>query len=150
MVDEVIYKNIILADIVLLFHCIIVLFILFAPFTNIPAVLILHIIFSLCLFVHWHANSNVCSLSILEANLRGLDRTKTFTHQFISPIYDISSSEWSNIIWLITFFIMCVAIYKLYHSDKFKIAWGCYKNLKKEDSTFKNIIQCFKPLFIIK
>ena len=149
MVNEIINKNMILADLVFLFHCIIVLFILFAPFTDIPAILILHIIFSICLFVHWYANSNVCSLSVLESNLRGLDRTNTFTHQFIGPVYDISSSEWSSIIWMITFFIMSISIYKLYHSYKFKIAWECYNKLKKEESTMKNIIECFKPLFII-
>jgi hypothetical protein len=75
------YKNKFLADLVFLFHCLIIIFVLFAPFTNIPAILILHITFAICLFTHWYANSNVCSLTVLEANLRGLDRTDTFTHQ---------------------------------------------------------------------
>jgi hypothetical protein len=143
------YKNKFLADLVFLFHCIVIIFILFAPFTNIPAILILHITFSICLFVHWYANSNVCSLTVLEANLRGLERTDTFTHQFIGPVYDISTSEWSDIIWVITFFVMCVAIYKLYNSDKFKIAWECYRNIKKEESSWGKTMDCFKPLFII-
>ena len=75
--------NIILANIIFVFHIIIILFILIAPFTNKIALLILHIVFSLCLLLHWHLNSNVCSLSILESHLRGLDYTNTFSHQFI-------------------------------------------------------------------
>jgi hypothetical protein len=143
------YKNVFLADIIFIFHCLIVAFILFAPFTNIPSILILHITFSISLFVHWYANSNVCSLTILEGNLRGLDRTDTFTHQFIGPVYDISSTEWSNIVWYITVFIMCVSIYKLYNTDKFKTSWECYKQLSKEELTWAKAFECFKPLFLI-
>jgi len=141
-------KNKLLADLVYIFHFIVIIFVLLAPFTNIPAILILHITFSVCLFVHWYANSNVCSLTVLEANLRGLERSETFTHQFIGPIYDISSTGWSNFIWLITIFIMCIAVYKLYNTDKFKTAWKCYYNLK-ENSSYTKILECFKPLFLL-
>lgn len=145
--------SLLLADSIFLFHCIIILFVLFAPFTNIPAILILHITFAFSLIVHWYANSNVCSLSMLEAHLRGLDtREDTFTHQFIAPMYDISITEWSNIVWVITSIVLCISIYKLYHTDKFKIAWKCYSELESGKSIYENITQfleCFKPVFII-
>lgn len=141
-------KNKLLADLVYIFHCIIIVFVLLAPFSNIPAILILHIIFSICLFVHWYANSNICSLTVLEANLRGLERSETFSHQFIGPIYDISNTEWSNFTWIITIFMMCVSIYKLYNTDKFKLALECYNRLRK-DSTYTETLECFKPLFYI-
>ena len=145
--------SLLLADSIFLFHCLIILFILFAPFTNTPAILVLHIAFAFSLIVHWHANSNVCSLSILEAHLRGLDtREDTFTHKFIAPMYDISSTEWSNIVWVITSVVLCISVYKLYHTDKFKIAWKCYSESNSETTTYNKIIQfleCFKPLFII-
>jgi hypothetical protein len=145
--------SLLLADSIFLFHCIIILFILFAPFANIPAILILHITFAFSLIVHWYANSNVCSLSILEAHLRGLDtREDTFTHKFIAPMYDISATEWSNIVWIVTSIVLCISVYKLYHTDKFKIAWDCYNNVKSEKTIYNKIIQilqCFKPLFII-
>lgn len=148
IIKESPYKNILLADIIFFSHCLVILFILFAPFTNIPAILILHIMFALSLFVHWYANSNVCSLTVLEANLRGLKRTDTFTHQFIGPVYDISTTEWSNLVWYVTLFITCLSIYKLYNTEKFKTAWKCYNNLEKGES-WSNIFKCFKPLFII-
>jgi hypothetical protein len=145
--------NLLLADSIFVFHCIIILFVLFAPFTNIPALLILHITFAICLMVHWHANSNICSLSVIEAHLRGLDaREDTFTHQFIAPVYDISSTEWSNIVWIITSIVLVISIYKLYNTDKFKIAWQCYLEAKEEPNLYKKLLQflqCFKPLFII-
>jgi hypothetical protein len=145
--------SLLLADSIFVFHCIIILFILFAPFTNIPAILILHITFAFSLIVHWHANSNVCSLSILETHLRGLDTSEdTFTHQFIAPMYDISSTEWSNIVWIVTSIVLGISVYKLYHTDKFKIVLKCYSESKPETTTFSKITQfleCFKPLFII-
>ena len=145
--------SLLLADSIFVFHCIIILFVLFAPFTNIPALLILHITFAISLMVHWNANSNVCSLSILEAHLRGLDtREDTFTHKFVAPMYDISATEWSNIVWIITSVVLCISIYKLYHTDKFKIAWKCYSELQPEQTVSDKISQfltCFKPLFII-
>jgi hypothetical protein len=145
--------SLLLADSIFLFHCLIILFVLFAPFTNIPAILILHITFAVSLMVHWHANSNVCSLSILEAHLRGLDtREDTFTHKFIAPMYDISATEWSNIVWIITSVVLCISVYKLYNTDKFKIAWKCYSELEEEKNLSDKIhqfLECFKPLFII-
>lgn len=145
--------NLLLADLIFLFHCIIILFVLFAPFTNIPAILILHIVFAFSLMIHWHANSNVCSLSIMEAHLRGLNsREDTFTHQFIAPVYDISATEWSNIVWCITVFVMGISIYKLYNTEKFKVAWKCFKESESStdiaDKIF-NMVNCFKPLFIM-
>ena len=140
-------KNLILANLIFIFHCAVVLFVLFAPFSNVPAFLILHITFTLCLFTHWYANSNVCSLSVMESQLRGLNRTETFSHKFIAPIYEISESEWSNLIWIITFIVMCISIYYLYHSETFQTAYKCYKNI--DNLTFAKFYNCIKPLFSI-
>jgi hypothetical protein len=145
--------SLLLADSIFVFHCIIILFVIFAPFINIPAILILHITFVFSLIVHWRANSNVCSLSIFEAHLRGLDtREDTFTHQFIAPVYDISATEWSNIVWIITSVALCISIYKLYNTDKFKIAWKCYSESSSKTTIYSktsHFLACFKPLFII-
>jgi dolichol kinase len=147
-------KNIFLADLVFAFHCIIVIFVLFAPFTQIPAILILHITFGVCLFVHWWANSNVCSLTVLEASLRGMERTDTFTHQFIAPLYDISTSDWSNIIHLITYMTIGISIYYLYNSDKFRYTMKCINELEfsDDDTLFERLKQyyiCTLPLFTL-
>lgn len=109
-----------LADIISVFHSLVVLFFLLAPFTNIPSILILHITFGLSLIVHWRMNSNMCCLSVLESHLRGLERQDTFTHQLIAPLYEISKNDWDSLIYIITIGLMCVSLYKLYHSEKFQ------------------------------
>jgi hypothetical protein len=106
----------ILANLIRLFHIIIVLFIIVAPFTRVPSILVLHITFSICLFAHWNANSNICSLSLLESQLRGIEYTNTFTHDFISPIYDIQDKTWGNVSYYTTLVLMCISILMLYRS----------------------------------
>jgi len=145
--SNILPKNEVLADLIFYFHIFVVLFIVFLPFFDVPpAFLILHITSCISLFVHWWGNSDVCSLTVIEGQLRGVDRTETFTHQFISPVYKITSTEWSNIVWLITFIVMCISIYKLYHTDKFKTALKCYYESK--EFSFKHTVSCFRPLFI--
>ena len=111
-------KDLFLANIIRIFHILIILFILIAPFTNLTALLILHITFSTSLLVHWIFNSNECSLTLLESRLRGLPSNESFSYKFISPMYNISNTDWSYFCYIITISLMCVSIYKLYHSEK--------------------------------
>lgn len=135
-----------LANIVWLFHISIILFIVLAPFTQIPAILILHITFAICLLVHWYTNSNTCSLTILEAYLREMPPSKTFMYQFISPLYNISSTDLNTLAYIVTCITMFISIYFLYNNTKFNETMKCYSELKNK--TFNNIIKCFQPLFL--
>ena len=144
--------NTLLANLIYIFHIIIVLFILLIPFSNIPSFLILHIVFSLCLFLHWSTNSNVCSLTLLEGKLRGLKDVDTLSYQFISPLYNISKTESSNLAWVITLIMMCISVYYLYNNKRFKESIKCFNQINKDLSfteKSKEIIKCFFPLFII-
>lgn len=144
--------NILLANAVFLFHIIVVLFILFAPFSTTPAILFLHVVSCISLIVHWWGNSDTCSLSVLESNLRGIERSNTFTHQFIAPVYNITATEWSNIVWIITFIVMFMSIFKLYNSSAFKNSWNCYINSSPKKTmyeSFRHILHCFEPIFRI-
>jgi hypothetical protein len=148
-------SSIFLANLISIFHTIIIIFILIAPFSNIPAILILHITFSLCLLVHWWANNNICSLSFFEAQLRGTDYTQSFTHKFIAPVYDISQTEWSQICKIITIILLCISIYNLYYSEKSASIWKCYYKLIEDKDFIKkpfkvrlsSYIFCFKDFF---
>lgn len=148
--------NILLANLVFLFHTIVIVFILLAPFSNIPAILILHVTFSISLILHWWFNSNECSLTYIESKLRGLHRTESFTYKFISPIYDISSTEWSKMCYIITIFLLCVSIYYLYNSERVSRAFSCYNKLS-DDPEYSSksfyqksfvVFNCFKDLLI--
>lgn len=149
--------NIFLANCIWLFHMIIILFVLFAPFCNIPCILLLHITFCLSLFVHWYGNSNICSLSVMEAKLRGLDYTQSFSHKFIAPVYEITNTEWSMIVWLITICVLLLSAYKMYYSGKISEFQEYYSKNKIELSqTVSNIsiiqkiklfVRCFQIVF---
>lgn len=141
-----------LANIVFVFHCIVIIFVLLAPFTQIPAILILHITFSLCLIFHWKINSNTCSLTILEAKLRGLNRSDTFSHQFIAPLYDISETNWNSLVHIVTYTTMIISIYHLFNNKKVRQTIECISNLKfSDDVTLSERISkyytCMIPLF---
>ena len=139
----------ILANIIHGFHLLIILFILIIPFTNIISLLVVHVAFSLCLLVHWHMNENICALSVLESYLRGVDRNTTFTHSFIAPVYDISSSDWSDVCTILTIVLMYISFYKIMTSEKFILSMNLCKQISKtqDKNTFLEYIKCFKPLF---
>ena len=111
-----------LANLIWLFHIGVVIFILLAPFARIPILLILHFSLCLTLIVHWWNSSDVCSLSILESQLRGIPYSDGFTHKFIAPMYNISATKWSRICWIITIILMSVSLYYLTKVDWKKIA----------------------------
>jgi hypothetical protein len=150
------FFNLVLANLIYIFHIIVILFVLFAPFYDIPAILILHIIFSICLLIHWYYNNNICSLSVMESNLRGIDYTKSFSHQFISPIYDISDTELGNFCYNAVIILCLISFYNLIKSKKWDIFKKCVietkeyikktKDLKFNDK-FMLYIQCTDPLF---
>ncbi len=150
-------QNIYLANFIYFFHILVILFVIFAPFSNVPSILIIHIAFSFSLIVHWLANNNACSLTYLESQLRGVEVKDSFTHQFISPLYDISKTDWSRICYIVTIIVLCISIYKLSTSKAFSKSLNCYKNLNSDPKfntlpfyqRFKMKLMCFLDLFKI-
>jgi len=145
-------KNIFLANTIYYFHLFIVLFVVIVPFTNIASLLVLHVAGAFCLLVHWKLNSNICSLTVLEAQLRGIDRVNTFTHELIAPIYDISNTEWSHLCSLLTIILLFVSLFKLINNEKIKELYTVCKQVYNtpHDSSytkFINYIKCFSNIF---
>lgn len=100
-------------------HISIILFVLSIPYiTNNPDILLLHAMGSLTLIAHWYMESNVCSLTLLESRLRGIPMDKSFMHQIVSPIYDISDTTLSDICWVVTLGNMFVSTYKIRQLSK--------------------------------
>lgn len=151
--------NLFLANCISIFHIVIILFVLIAPFTNIVSLLILHVVFCMSLLIHWVGNNNTCSLSFFESKLRGMHYTESFSHKFIGPIYDISSSTWSDICYIITITLMILSIYLIYKSDKISVVHQKYKDIcemiKQTPNNFttsekiKMYMLCFSELFEI-
>lgn len=151
------FQNIYLANVIYFLHILVILFVIFAPFSNIPSILIVHIAFSFSLLVHWIANNNACSLTYLESQLRGVNVEDSFTYKFISPVYDISKTDWSRICYIITIIVLMVSIYKLYTSKAFAKSLKCYNDLSNDPKwikssfyqRFKMSVLCFIDLFKI-
>jgi hypothetical protein len=129
--------NSVLANGVWAFHLAIVLFVLFAPFSNYVPILFLHVLLGITLVVHWWGNSNVCALSVLEAKLRGLDYTESFTHRFVGPMYDISGTTWSTICYVIVAITMAISIYRITQTDRWQMMKECFST-RKEELLLKN------------
>ena len=99
----------------------------------------------------------MCSLSMFEAKLRGLDYTNSFSHQFIAPIYDISNTQWSTLCYIITITLMTISIYYLYNSKALSNALTCFRQQMKkykdnpEPFPYRLLayVKCFLPLLIL-
>ena len=136
--------NGILADIVMVIHTALVIFMLWGPFSNRTYIYILHITFSVSLLVHWFGNNNMCALSLIESQLRGTDYKNSFTHSIIAPVYDISKSSWSNLCYIVTFTLMFFSIYKLRKSETFNMVYKKCSEL--ESKSVKDYLACMLPL----
>lgn len=135
-------KNIFLANAIFLFHLLVVLFVLLAPFQPYINLILLHIVFSVSLLVHWFGNSNDCSLTLLELSLRDLPhKSQCFTHQFIAPIYDISQSDWSKISYFLAISLMLISIYRFINHPKYQLFREC---MKTTGWFSKDFFSCFR------
>lgn len=106
--------NAIIANFVFGLHILVILFTILAPISKIPIIWILHANLVLCMMVHWYFNSDMCSLTLVESALRGVEPTNTFMHQLVSPVYNISEYSMSKIIWVITTILLGISIYKIF------------------------------------
>ena len=128
------------ATFVAIFHTLVVLFTLVAPFTESTGLLVLHVTWCITLLIHWVHGSNACALTMMESKLRGLHCDETFMHRLISPIYDIKEDLLSKISYIVTIILMIYSVYKLYMSEKFN---KLLSNIRKGDHVMKNIQQIF-------
>jgi hypothetical protein len=119
------YYKMILPFIIHVFHCFIVLFIIFVPIlTSIPIVLLLHTMGSFTLLVHWWSNNDACSLTLLECTLRGIPKDEAISQRFIGPLYNINDSTQTQLIYITTILLMCWSVYKLYNNKKCAVAYN--------------------------
>lgn len=97
-----------------LIHFSMVLFVLAAPFSTTPGILVLNTTLSLSLMAHWISSSDVCCLSLLESYISGEPYKNTFIHSLVSPVYNLPESFLTKITWIITAVSFIVSISKLF------------------------------------
>lgn len=99
-----------------LIHCVVIIIILYIPFSSNQYLLELYSILIPFIVLHWLLNNNICCLTLLESYLTGKEYSKTFIGRIIEPIYSINNTK----IYIITFLLYGYALYQLKESP-FKI-----------------------------
>lgn len=114
--------NKLLADIIMICHIIIILFVIIIPFTNSNYFLLIHAIIIPFIMLHWILNNNTCALTIFEKILRTKDGVvpnseDCFTCRLIEPIYDFKNNydDFSTLIYIITTGLWLISAYKLFN-----------------------------------
>ena len=102
-------------------HFLAVLFVIAAPLSNSPGILILNTTYTMSLMAHWYFNSNICCLTLVESQLLNKKTSDTFMHQLVAPIYDGFTEPFlSNVSWVITIISFVVSVYKFFTITKIK------------------------------
>ena len=103
-----------LANLIWLIHVAFILWFIITPFYNSPEMLVLHAMTGLTLFVHWWFNSDDCALTLLETKLRGVEKSESFFHSLVSPIYKFESdASLRKFIWLVSILFWSISVGKL-------------------------------------
>lgn len=118
------YKS--LLYLIRLIHILLVMFVVITPFLNTNAYLLLHVIITPFIMLHWATNDNTCALTVAEYYLREIitnkpvDRSQCFMSQLIDPVYDFkkNNQEMSFYIYAFTIGLFSISLYKLIKKKK--------------------------------
>jgi len=118
-------------------HITLVLFIVTIPFFGKNYLLFIHVITGITILIHWIANNNICSLTLLEYKLRKIITKKpvkqqdSFMARLINPIYDFKKNNHSRRVFLyfVLISLIMLSIYKLkknYNNGRLKNIYDFY------------------------
>lgn len=105
--------NILAANIVRILHILFVLWMILIPFSNNEPMLVLHLIVSPFLWLHWLTSQDACSLTLLECYLRGVPSDQSFFHSVVSPVYKIQDETIRGIAWVASIGLWLVTLSKV-------------------------------------
>lgn len=106
-----------MAWIVAVAHAAFVAFMAWAPFSGIPKVLVLHVVLTPVLWMHWVLGDDSCVLTVLETWLRGVDRTDSFVHRLVGPVYSIDDAQVRTVSWWASVLLWLVAVSQVRWDD---------------------------------
>ena len=67
----------------------------------------------LLLFLHWLLNNDTCALTMLEQRLRGVEKSASFIHSIVGPVYTISSTSTGKFVWCVSLLLFSVGLARL-------------------------------------
>jgi hypothetical protein len=107
----------ILANVIAMLHVILISFVTFTPFVKVTnGLLCLHIVTCVGLLCHWLVNDDGCFLTILEAYLRGIDKSESMMHRIISPLYKIDDVALRKTVTFSTICLCALSFWRLHRS----------------------------------
>ncbi len=108
-------------------HFLVILFVVFAPFTSSTLLLLLHCIIVPFIMLHWLLNNDTCAITVFEKHIRttmnGGNPVKDddcFAYKIIGPIYNFMNDnvDYSKWTWTLTSGLWLVTFYKLFKKQK--------------------------------
>ena len=111
---------------IIVLHCVFVLFVVLTPFIGNNYFLILHAITIPFMMAHWYTNDNNCALTLMEKKIRlnlygeHPDPNDCFTYNLIAPVYDFrkNNNDMSMVIYLVTIGLLGYTLLRLYTNYK--------------------------------
>lgn len=108
------HKGMALAGLVRATHLILIAFMLWAPICgSLPTLLLVEAGY-LLLFLHWLLNNDTCALTMLEQRLRGIQKSSSFIHSIVGPVYNVSSTSTGKLVWWISLLLFSVGLVRLW------------------------------------
>ena len=99
-------------------HWAFVLFMAWAPFSSSRTALVLHLIVTPFLWLHWLLNDDTCALTLLEKQVRGLqDDSKSFFYALVSPVYKVRDRDVRVTAWMLSVALWLVTLSRVGRAD---------------------------------
>lgn len=106
------------AALVSLLHWAFILFMLWAPFSSSRTALVLHLLVTPFLWVHWLLNDDTCALTLLEKKMRGLsDDGSSFFYALVSPVYKVRDGDMRVACWVASVALWLVTLSRVSRAD---------------------------------
>lgn len=104
--------NIFVANIIYFVHLLLLLFVVFAPFSSNQKVLTIEMALLIAIMFHWITNNHVCCLTEFEKILRDeTDDENTFFGKIMKPVYTFGKD--SQVTQVALFILMMITLYKV-------------------------------------
>lgn len=98
-------------------HWAFVLFMAWAPFSSNRTALVLHLVVTPFLWLHWLLNDDTCALTLLEKKIRGLeDDSHSFVYNLVSPVYKVRDADVRTVCWMLSILLWLVTLSR--------VGWG--------------------------
>lgn len=105
-------------------HVAFVAFMALAPFSGDRVVLVLHLVTTPFLWVHWLLNDDTCALTLLESRLRGVPAEASFVHSLVGPVYKLRDGDVRVACWVASVALWAVTLRKVGWRDVVAVATG--------------------------